>query len=440
MTQDATGVSKPAAADNPSQRYHSAGYRNYVLALLTVVYAFNFIDRQLLAILQEPIKHELGLSDAQLGLLTGFAFALFYVTAGIPIARWADRSVRRSIVALAIGTWSFMTAISGFAQNYIQLLLARVGVGIGEAGGSPPAHSMISDIFPPQQRATVLAIYSTGINIGILFGFLLGGWLNEFFGWRVAFLVVGLPGIAIALLVRFTVAEPPRGFSENVKEEVASPPLKETLALLWSRPAFKHMSYGAALSAFVGYGGANWMAPFFIRSHGMNTGELGTWLALTAGIAGAAGTFFAGYISDRLGRQDQRWYLWTVSLATLLAAPFLAATLALDNTYAALLCYVVPGFVGAFFVGPCLAMTHGMVGLRMRALGSAIFFFIVNLVGLGLGPWVVGTTSDFLSDSYGTESLRYAMLFLLPIVAIWACLHYLRAASYLRQDLARAPK
>ena len=194
-------------SDNTQQiPYTSMSARYYALGLLTVVYTFNFIDRQLLSILQESIKADLLLSDQQLGLLTGFAFALFYVTAGIPIARWADRANRRNIVALAIGTWSFMTAVSGFVQNYVQLLLARIGVGVGEAGGSPPSHSIISDIFPPERRASALAFYSMGVNFGILFGFLVGGWLNEFFDWRTAFLVVGVPGILIALLVRYTLS------------------------------------------------------------------------------------------------------------------------------------------------------------------------------------------------------------------------------------------
>jgi MFS family permease len=201
-----------ASIENP---YASSSSRSYALGLLTLVYSFNFIDRQLLSILQESIKLDLSLSDGQLGLLTGFAFALFYVTAGIPIARWADRSNRRNIVAMSISLWSFMTAISGLAQNYVQLLSARVGVGIGEAGGSPPSHSIVSDIYPKEKRATALSFYSTGVNIGVLFGFLLGGWLNEFFGWRVAFFVVGVPGIFIGVLVRLTLREPIRGLMEN---------------------------------------------------------------------------------------------------------------------------------------------------------------------------------------------------------------------------------
>ena len=287
-------------SDNNQQNpYTSMSARYYAVGLLTVVYTFNFIDRQLLSILQESIKADLLLSDQQLGLLTGFAFALFYVSAGIPIARWADRANRRNIVALAIGIWSFMTAISGFVQSYVQLLLARIGVGIGEAGGSPPAHSIISDIFPPERRASALAFYSMGVNIGILFGFLVGGWLNEFFDWRTAFLVVGAPGLLIALLVRYTLREPIRGLSEQRQGNTETAPFGTVLRLLMSRSAFRHMAFGAALNAFAGYSSSSWTASFMIRSHGMTTGELGTWLALILGLGGAVGVLAGGVIAER---------------------------------------------------------------------------------------------------------------------------------------------
>jgi len=222
---------------NSESKYQSKAYRNYVLVLMTLVYAINFIDRQLLAILQDSIKADLGFSDTQLGLLTGFAFALFYVLAGVPIARWADRSDRRNIISLSIGVWSFMTAISGLAANYLHLLLARIGVGVGEAGCSPPAHSMISDIFPAEQRATALSTYSVGINIGIMLGFLLGGFLNEYYSWRVAFFVVGAPGILIALIFKFTVSEPIRGWSENRQVDNTSTPFGQVLKIIFKQRA-----------------------------------------------------------------------------------------------------------------------------------------------------------------------------------------------------------
>jgi predicted MFS family arabinose efflux permease len=307
MTDHTDGKTTPPVIPQVNP-YASPRTRNYALVVLTIVYTFNFIDRQLLSILQESIKVDLSLSDSQLGLLTGFAFAMFYVTAGIPIARFADRSNRRNIVAVSVGLWSAMTALSGFAQNYAQLLAARVGVGIGEAGGSPPSHSIVSDIFPPEKRATALSFYSTGVNLGILFGFLFGGWLNEFFGWRIAFMVVGIPGILLAILVRTTVREPIRGLMENRTASETQVPFKEVISLLWKRKTFRHMAFACGLNAFAGYGTVNWLASFFIRSHGMSTGELGTWLALSTGLFGAIGILLGGILGDKLGKRDKRWY------------------------------------------------------------------------------------------------------------------------------------
>ena len=424
------------AVENPYATRKSA---YYALGVLTVVYSFNFIDRQLLAILQESIKAELSLSDGQLGLLTGFAFAVFYVTAGIPIARWADHSNRRNIVALALTIWSGMTALSGMVQNYAQLLAARVGVGVGEAGGSPPSHSMISDIFSPQRRASALGFYSMGVNIGILFGFLLGGWLNEFFGWRVAFMVVGIPGVLLAMIVRWTVAEPIRGLSDNKLVVSESTSFRRVLNVLWASKAFRHIGMGAALNAFVGYSISNWTASFMIRSHGMSTGELGTWLALIIGFGGAIGVFSGGLLADRLASRDKRWYVWLPALAGLIALPFIVSVYLVEGRYTALMCMLVPAVMSNVYLGTSIATTHGLVGMRMRAMASAIFFFILNIIGLGAGPWSVGMLSDYLSASQGTESLRYAMLYLLPVVSFWSLCHFYLAAKTLREDLAAAP-
>ena len=424
---------------NPATAYDTARARYYALVLLTIVYAFNFIDRQLLAILQESIKLDLGLSDSQLGLLSGFAFALFYVTAGIPIARWADHSNRRNIVAAAVFTWSFMTAISGAVQNYTQLLLARIGVGIGEAGGSPPSHSIISDIFPAEKRASALGFYSTGVNIGILFGFLLGGWINEYFGWRVAFVVVGVPGILLAIIVRFTLAEPIRGMSEEKVVDPDNTSFLGVLALLWSRRSFRHMALAGALNAFVGYGTASWSASFIIRSYGMNTGELGTWLAMISGVCGAIGVFCGGLIADKLGPRDKRWYMWVPTIAGLISIPFITMTYLVNGPYWALMMSVIPGLLSNVYLGNTIAMTHGLVGLRMRALASAVLFLILNLIGLGLGPLLIGMLSDYLQPTLGEHSLRQAMLYLLPVVMTWSTLHFFLASRSLREDLAGAP-
>ena len=422
--------------DNP---YATNRAKYYALGLLTVVYTFNFIDRQLLAILQESIKADLLLSDSQLGLLTGFAFAAFYVTAGIPLARWADRGNRRNIVALAIGTWSFMTAISGAVQNYAQLLLARVGVGIGEAGGSPPAHSIISDIFPPQRRASALSFYSMGVNIGVLFGFLFGGWLNELFSWRVAFVVVGVPGILIALMVRFTLHEPMRGLAEARQVEDTAPPLKDVLSLLWNRSSFPWMALGAATNAFAVYSMNSWTASFMIRSFGMTSGEVGTWLALILGLGGAIGLLCGGLLAERLASRDTRWYMWVPTIAAFVAVPFAVATYSAQTPAAALWFFVIPGFLATVYLGNTLAMVHGLVGLRMRALASAILFFVLNLIGLGLGPWSVGLISDYLQPELGVDSLRYAMLWVVPIASTLSGVCFLVASRTLSDDLHNAP-
>ena len=246
--------------------------RHYALGILVVVYTFNFIDRQILSILLEPVKTELGLSDTQMGLLTGFAFAMFYATLGIPIARFADRTNRRNLIAAALAIWSGFTALSGLAQNFWHMLAARIGVGVGEAGCSPPAHSMIADYYPAEQRATALGIYSLGIPFGIMFGLFAGGWINEFFGWRAAFFVVGVPGLLLALLVRYSLAEPPRGMAEGRTDSGEQPSIGETLRYLWQKKSFRHMSFAAALTAFVGYGFVTWAPAFLIRSFGMGTG------------------------------------------------------------------------------------------------------------------------------------------------------------------------
>ena len=429
-------TSATESANNP---YASTKAAYYALGILTIVYSINFIDRQLLSILQESIKADLMLSDAQLGLLTGFAFALFYTFAGLPIASLADRSNRRNIVAISLTIWSGMTAISGLAQNYWQLLAARVGVGIGEAGGSPPSHSMISDIFPPEKRASAIGFYSTGISIGILFGFLFGGWLNEFFGWRVAFFVVGIPGVLLALVLYLTVPEPIRGLAENRASTGDNPSMMTVFKVLLSRRSFLFMALGAAMNAFAGYSTANWVASFMIRTHQMPTGELGTWLALIIGLGGAIGVFGSGVLADNLGKKDKRWYMWVPVYAAAISVPFQIATYWVDGPYAALMCMTIPSILANAYLGATIASVHGMVGLRMRAVSSALLFFILNIIGLGMGPTTVGLVSDSLVDQHDVDSLRYAMMYIIPTSMFISGVLYILASRHIREDLANAP-
>jgi MFS family permease len=397
--------------------------------VLTLVYAVNFIDRQLLSILQESIKMDLGLSDTQLGYL-GIAFAIFYVFAGIPIARLADKSNRRNIISLSIAGWSVMTVLTGAVQNFAQLLAARIGVGVGEAGCSPPAHSIITDMYPPERRATALSTYSVGINIGIMFGILLGGVINQYFGWRWAFLVVGAPGILVALFFRFTVDEPPRGFSEKKPVEPEAVPFSRVLKFIAERKYLVHLSLASGLSALVGYGLTSWVASFFIRSHGMGdeTALLGLWLSIGAGVFGGMGTFGFGFLSDKFGKKDKRWYMWVPAIAILTCLPLTAITMMLEDKSAALMMQLLPSIFTTGYLGAALSVFHGAVEPRMRATASALFFLILNIVGLGFGTFIIGFISDALTPQYGIESLRYSILFVVSIAGIWSALHFFLGA------------
>lgn len=419
---------------------YTKGYTHYVLGVLVMVYIFNFIDRQILAILAESIKLDLGLSDTQLGLLSGVAFGIFYATLGIPIARLADRYSRVNIISICLAIWSLMTALSGAAQNFWHLLIARIGVGIGEAGGSPPSHSLIADYFPTDARASALGIYALGIPVGILFGNLAGGWINEFFGWRYAFLVVGIPGVMLAILMKMTVKEPPRGYSEGKKPTVEHVPFLDVLKTMWGYKSFRHLSLGAATQAFVGYGAIAWMPPFLIRTHDMSSGEVGTALGLIIGIAGGVGTFLGGFIADRMGKNDQRWYMWIPAIGFLIAVPFSIGVYLVDSLFWALALYVIPAFAVNLYTGPTFGMTQSLAPLAMRSAASALLLFIINIIGLVFGPTTVGFLSDLFQSGWSmdaTESLRWA-LFACAFVYLISFINYTMAAKHLREDLAKS--
>lgn len=425
-----------------SQPLHNASVftpsvRRYVLGILVVVYTFNFIDRQILSILLEPIRKDLDIqSDAALGALTGLAFALFYASLGIPIARLADRSNRRNLIAISLTIWSAMTAVSGLVQNYWQLLIARIGVGVGEAGCSPPAHSMISDYYPPAQRATALGIYALGIPFGILFGFLAGGWIEEFFGWRMAFFLVGIPGLLLAILFRYTVKEPPRGMADGLVEAGSQPGVVETFKFLMRKKSFLHLAIGGALTAFVGYGFTTFAPAFLSRTYGMSSGEIGTWLGLILGIPGGIGIVMGGWLADRFGARDTRWYLWIVSVALLLSVPFNLGIYLAPTENLALLFMLVPVMLGNFYQATTFSQTQGLVELRMRAVAAAVLLFIINIIGLGLGPQMVGVVSDLLKPEYGDDSMRYALM-TLSLANVWSAWHYYIAGKHLKAELVK---
>lgn len=435
--EQATNAPESAAAPSGNALF-GPRYRHYVLGVLFLGYVFNTIDRGILGVLLEPIRLEFGVSDTLLGLLGGIAFALFYSTVGIFLAALADRTNRRNVLAVCIALWSIMTALCGTAVNFTMLLLARIGTAVGEAGGSPPSHSLISDYYPLKERATALSIYALGIPIGGMIGVFCAGWLNEFYGWRMTFIIIGLPGVLVALLVRLTVTEPPRGYSDQVsaaRANAAAPAIPYVLRYLWNLKSFRHLCLAAGLHSFVWYGGSTFNAIFFIRTHGMSTGEAGTWLSMFA-LIGTTGTFCGGYIADKLSvrRKDRRWYLWVPGIATLVMVPF-----QFSSYLSADLWYTIPSFcvmvvLASMFFGPSFAMTQALAPLRMRSIATSLLLFIQTLIGLGLGPLFVGIISDHLAPALGARAIAWSLV-IVGMVNIWAACHYFWGSRSLRRDL-----
>ena len=431
----------------------SKSARNYTLVVLTIIYASSHVDRNIVSILAESIKQELMLSDTQLGFLIGFSFALFYATLGIPIAMLADRYSRRNIIAAAVIVWSGMTALCGLAANYVQLVLARVGVGIGEAGSSPPSHSMISDMFPAESRSTALGIYATGINIGILLGFLVGGYLDHNFGWRVAFYVVGIPGILLGILLLLTVKEPPRTQPPRPLKKNIFPEIWATFKLMMSIPSLRHIVIGCTLVVFVGYGATYFNGPYFIRILKLDSEQAGLILGLIGGVIGGIGTFFGGWLADRLAQRDKRWYVWLTPLVKIAILPIGVWFYLTSDIVVASILAAITSFFGGFYLSISFAMTQSLLPPTSRALGAAILLFCINIIGLGAGPQMVGILSDsfregvlfnlfqdgFLFEWFGQlepiDSLRYALICVI-MLNLWGSIHYMLAAPNLRQDLA----
>ncbi len=412
--------------------------RRYALVILAIVYMFNFVDRQILAILLPAIRDEFQVSDAWLGFLAGPAFAMFYIILGIPVARYADRHNRRNLIALAVALWSGMTALSGMAANFVQLALARVGVGIGEAGCSPPAHSMIADYYPPEKRSTAMGVYTVGISAGIMLAYLAGGWVAQNLGWRQAFFVVGVPGLLLALVVRLTVVEPKRGESEGREAVRKRPPWFDTLKFLSARASFVHMTVAAGLSSFVGYSVINFLPSFLVRSFDMEVATLGLWLGPILGIAGGAGFFLGGYIADHLGQVSSRRSLTFIGVTVLFTAIPYALMFLSGSWMMAILLFVIPACTANVYLAPVLALSQGLVSLKMRAVTSAIALLIINVIGLLLGPQLTGLLSTALEPQFGEESIRYSLLLVTVIFLPWAAWHYVRAGRTIDSDLARA--
>ncbi|NNF62533.1 MAG: MFS transporter [Gammaproteobacteria bacterium] len=406
--------------------------RLYVLLMLLAVYTLNFLDRQILSILAIPVKADLGLSDTQLGLLGGTAFALFYSTLGIPVALLADRYSRTRIMMYALLLWSVMTAACGMAQGFWQLFMARLGVGIGESGGVAPAHSLISDYFPSHQRARALAVYSFGVPIGIALSMLLGGAVSTATDWRYAFIIVGLAGVIVAPIFRFTVAEPPRG---RYDASAALPParLKQIWATLAGKRSYWLVGLGAVAASVVGYGIIFWLPSLVTRSYGLELLDTAFFMAALFLIGGTAGLWLGGMLVDRYGRNNRAVYALLPAAAFALSAPLYAVGIMAPSAGIAFVVLLLPTGLGLAWLGPVLAAVQHLVRADMRVTAAAILIFKVNLVGLGLGTAVLGALSDALTVRFGDNGLRYALLASLLLYFVAAILMW-RGARYLADD------
>lgn len=412
----------------------------YVLLLLALTYALSIVDRFLLGILLPQIKAELNLNDSLLGLLSGAAFALFYATLGIPIARLADRYGRKYVIAASLAIFSFMTAICGAAVNFTTLFLARVGVGVGEAGTTPASMSIISDLFAKERRSLAMALFSVGANIGLLAGFVIGGYVAVTYGWRQAFLIIGAPGLVVALVIALTLREPARGLADGLvaKDVEPAPSLWLSIRYLLAQPSYRNIVLGLSMMLFVATGVVAWLPSFLARSHGMQADEVGRLLGLALGLAGPIGTVvIGGIVADRLSRRDIRWGLWLVAIGAAILCPAYVLVIAAPTGELAIAAYFLPAVMGIFFQGPTAALSQAVSPVSMRAMSGAVLLLIGNLIGLGLGPLAIGVLSDMLEPKFGQESLRYALL-LAPAAALIGAVLYLRGTRTLGADIARA--
>ena len=410
-----------------------SAYRNYLLTVLLVILVFNYLDRMALGIVLPAIKADLDLTDTQLGFLSGIAFALFYSIMGVPIARWADRGNRVTIISLTAALWSMAVALCGAATSFVQLLLIRVGVAIGEAGCVPPAFSLIADYFNRAERPRAAAIYGLGGPLSTLVGFFLAGWLNELYGWRMTFVLLGAPGLVLSALAWFTLREPRR--TQPTARFIAQPSLKAVFAMLWANTTFRHLLLCLAVIFFFLYGVLTWQPTFFVRSYGLTSGELGTWMAVIYGTGGLLGSYLGGALASRHAAGNERMQLLALAM-TIGAAGVLSTFVYLSSNQ-----YVAFALAGLAFLGlttingPLFATIQTLVPERMRAASFALVYLFANLIGMGLGPLAAGALSDALRPWAADESLRYALLILGPgyLLSAW---HAWRASKAVTGDLA----
>lgn len=419
-------------------RADTSAYRYVVVVTLAVVYGFNFLDRQLLSILAGPVKQELHLSDTQLGMLTGLTFALFYTVFGIPVAMLADRGNRVRIVALACGLWSLFSAASGFASNFLTLSLARIGVGVGEAGCSPPSYSIIADYFPAEKRGRALAIYALGIPAGSLVGGASGSWIAAHYSWRVAFVAVGLAGLVLAPLVPLIVREPPRGQYDAAKDSGAGAGgVFEALGFFLRSPTLLLNAFSAGLMAFVSYGILNWAPAFLGRVQGMTLTQIAAVYSITLTGCMVLAAWLGAFIADVLGSRNPMNYALLPGAALVIATPFLFAFTTADGWQASLAFLAVPLLLSSIYLVPALAVLQNHTPTRYRATVSAATLFLLNLIGLGCGPLFVGAVSDRLQPQLGIHALGAALQWLTPFIGLAFLLQCATAWSIRRDRRAR---
>jgi len=410
---------------------------HYTLSLLTVIYALNYLDRNIYSIVLQSIKQELLLSDTTLGLLGGLVFAMFYATLGIPIAWLADRYSRRNIITIGLSVWSLMTMLTGMVSNIWQLVVTRFLMGAGEACGNPPSNSMLADLYERDRRSMALSILISGSTIGVFLGYLLGGWINQYYGWRIVYFVAGAPGLCIALLFWLTVKEPRRGAAETGTPSLSVSSFRETMLFFARSKTYLFVVIGACMMAVHIFGNGIWYPAFLARVHGLKSGEIGTYLAMARGPTGVLGIFTGGYLADRLGQHDERWRVWVPALGCLLAAPAELVFLFSDNLKIAVAGMITAGFFTAVHGGPIYAIVLAVAKVRMRAMATAIFLLCGNLIGQTLGPLGIGYLNDLLTPTLGTTAIRYSLL-LGPASGVVACILIGMGSRYVVRDIQRA--
>lgn len=421
-------------------------YRSYVLVLLTSIMVFNYVDRLAMGLMLQDIKADLQVSDTQLGFLTGIAFALFYAVMGIPIARWADRGNRVTIISVTVGLWSIAVALCAAAASFFQLLIFRIGVAVGEAGCHPPAFSLLADYFARNDRPRAIARYMLGWPLALSFGFFAAGWLNQLYGWRLTFVILGVPGLSLAALAHFSLREPretpvaaAQGIGEGAREAHPQPGIGTVMATFWNNRTFRHLLFAFSLSYFFGNGILQWQPAFFMRSHTMATGEIGTWFALIYGIGGLLGTFVGGELASRYAANNERRQLLGMAVLYVVHALLGSAVYLAPERHIALGLLALSAIGNAMVAGPMFAATQTIVPREMRAMSIAVVLFFSNLIGLGFGPLAAGALSDGLRSVFGEESLRYALLFLCPGY-FWCTWHFWRASRTVAEDVNAAQR